>query len=296
MPWINGRWRPEGWQTGGLNRGPVGGGFPGLLDPGGGGPIGDKPGVPNYPPQISPPGYSRGPQMQPTFGPTQWAGPNAIYPNWGDDPSSGYANDVALTYVGDPYQPPTPWQSGLAPRQPWSPPPQRPIPGDRPPEYQPPGLRPTIPPIINPGGGWDPDPGIPGIEDPDPEIIRPPIPPKDPTIIPPPPKRDTGAADRARKLAQQKARAAAKSARDLAKQKAAAKRARDLAGQKRAAANKRARDRAEATRQRGRGDKAGDLTPPPATRPGRTQEGRGPKGARTITGISRSQNTQRGDR
>jgi hypothetical protein len=35
---------------------------------------------------------------------------------------------------------------------------------------------------------------------------------------------------------------------------------------------------------------------PPATRPGRTQEGRGPRGARTITGVSRSQNTQRGDR
>jgi hypothetical protein len=35
---------------------------------------------------------------------------------------------------------------------------------------------------------------------------------------------------------------------------------------------------------------------PPATRPGRTQEGRGPRGARTITGVARSQNTQRGDR
>ena len=36
-------------------------------------------------------------------------------------------------------------------------------------------------------------------------------------------------------------------------------------------------------------------TPPPATRPGRTQEGRGPKGPRTITGVARSQRG-RGDR
>ena len=311
MPWINGRWRPEGWQTGG---------FPGLLDLGGR----DRPGVYNQPPQINPPGYSKGPQMQPTpYKPVQWAGPDAIYPNWGD-PAGPYANDVAMIPMGDPYKPHTPWQSGLAPRQPWTPPPQMPIqgppipprmaaPGQQPIYYRGPQMRPTLPtidpirpPIINPGGGWDtdpgipptfdPDPGIPGQEDPDPEIIRPPIPPRDPTILPPPPKRDRGAEERARRLAQQKARAAAKRARDLAKQKAAAQRERDLAGQKRAAANKRARDKAEATRQRGRGDKAGDLTPPPATRPGRTQEGKGPKGPRTITGVARSQNTQRGDR
>jgi len=174
MPWINGRWRPEGWQTGGFGGGNT---FPGLLDPGSGGPIGDKLGVPNYPPQINPPGYTKGLQMQPTpYKPTQWAGPDAIYPNWGD-PAGPYANDVAMIPMGDPYQPHTPWQSGLAPRQPWTPPPQRliqgppipgdrpsipiqgpPIPGDRPPVYQPPGLLPTIPPIINPGGGWDPTP------------------------------------------------------------------------------------------------------------------------------------------
>ena len=29
------------------------------------------------------------------MGPTQWAGPNAIYPNWNDAPG-GFANDVAL--------------------------------------------------------------------------------------------------------------------------------------------------------------------------------------------------------
>jgi len=39
------------------------------------------------------------PQSQSAFkptGPTQWAGPDAFYPNWNDDPSSGYANDVAI--------------------------------------------------------------------------------------------------------------------------------------------------------------------------------------------------------
>ena len=192
MPWINGRWRPEGWQTGGFGGGPVGGGFPGLL-----GDVSSGPGVPN-PPQINPPGYGQGPQMQPTpYQPTQWAGPDAIYPNWGD-PEGLYANDVALTYVGDPYQPHTPWQSGLAPRQPWSPPPQMPIQGppipprmaappqqpiyDRGPQmrptlppqvdYQPPGLRPTPPPFTT----VDP--------------IRPPMPPPitivDPIRQPPP--------------------------------------------------------------------------------------------------------------
>ena len=35
------------------------------------------------------------PQSQPT-GLMQWAGPDAHYPNWNDDPSSGYANDVAI--------------------------------------------------------------------------------------------------------------------------------------------------------------------------------------------------------
>ena len=195
MPWINGRWRPEGWQTSGFHRGPVGGGFPGLLDPGSGGPIGDKPGVSNYPPQINPPGYSKGPQMQPTpYKPVQWAGPDAIYPNWGD-PAGPYANDVAMIPMGEPpsYQPHTPWQSGLAPRQPWTPPPQRPIQGPPiPPRMvapQPiygsgPQMRPTLPtidpgqpPIINPGGGWDPDPGI----------IPPPLGARDPT---PPPLTD----------------------------------------------------------------------------------------------------------
>ena len=38
-------------------------------------------------------------------GPTQWAGPNAHYPNWNDDPSSGYANDVAMINAG-------PWPGG----------------------------------------------------------------------------------------------------------------------------------------------------------------------------------------
>ena len=172
MPWINGRWRPEGWQTSGFDRGPVGGGntFPGLLDLGGRGPTGDKPGVPNYPPQINPPGYSKGPQMltQTTYQPTQWAGPDAIYPNWGD-PAGPYANDVAMIPMGDPYQPHTPWQSGLAPRQPWTPPPvQQQMRPALPPQigYQPPGLRPITPP--------------PPTIDP----IRPPMPPQFPPLPP----------------------------------------------------------------------------------------------------------------
>jgi hypothetical protein len=183
MPWINGRWRPEGWQTGGFDKGPVSGGFPGLLDMQGPPSRDGKDGVqvPIAPNPFQQPIYGQGPQMQPTFGPTQWAGPNAIYPNW-DDPEGPYANDVALTYVGDPYQPHTPWQSGLAPRQPWTPPPvqqQRPIQGQPiPPQFPslPPQMDPPRPPqypVINPEGGWDPDPGIPGQEDPDPEIIRP---------------------------------------------------------------------------------------------------------------------------
>jgi len=108
MPWINGRWRPEGWQTGGFDKGPVSGGFPGLLgdfgiteERGRGSKAGDL----SAPNPWQQPIYGQGPQMQPTLGPTQWAGPNAIYPNWGDDPSSGYANDVALINAG-------PWPGG----------------------------------------------------------------------------------------------------------------------------------------------------------------------------------------
>ena len=32
---------------------------------------------------------------QTSYQPTQWAGPNAIYPNW-DDPAGPFANDVAM--------------------------------------------------------------------------------------------------------------------------------------------------------------------------------------------------------
>ena len=187
MPWINGRWRPEGWQTGGFDRGPVGGGFPGLL-----GDVRRGPGVPN-PPQINPPGYGQGPQMQPTpYKPVQWAGPDAIYPNWGD-PAGPYANDVAMIPMGDPYQPHTPWQSGLAPRQPWTPPVQQQMRPTLPPQvdYQPPGLRPTLPPQID----YQP----PGLRPTPPPQVRPPMPPIPPRppvlppivdpILPPPPKK-----------------------------------------------------------------------------------------------------------
>jgi len=54
------------------------------------------------------------PQSQPT-GPTQWAGPDAYYPNWNDDPSSGFANDVAVLPAEDSWIPPQ--QAATTPAQ-----------------------------------------------------------------------------------------------------------------------------------------------------------------------------------
>ena len=88
------------------------------------------------------------PQSQPT-GPTQWAGPDAYYPNWNDDPSSGYANDVALL-------PPLPVPSDQAqPMPPMNIPGQKPMPPDEiaqptAPSYQPPpGFVPRPPPQMS---------------------------------------------------------------------------------------------------------------------------------------------------
>ena len=88
------------------------------------------------------------PQSQPT-GPTQWAGPDAYYPNWNDDPSSGYANDVALL-------PPLPVPSDKAqPMPPMNIPGQKPMPPDAiaqptAPSYQPPpGFVPRPPPQMS---------------------------------------------------------------------------------------------------------------------------------------------------
>ena len=298
MAWINGQWvddRPGfGGMLGGFGGQPrFAAGYTGdtSLDVIGGPmqspPFGDRPGMPNLPPQMNPPGYSRGPQMQPPFG--------------------GGLGDI------------TPWNPVQTPEfQPFPQPPQLPTqpPQMRPPRtydgpqmYPPmdiPGLRPAPQPI--PGPPIPPRMPAPPI----PPQVRPPMPPPPPNIgdvwePTPPPKRDTGAEDRARKLAQQKARAAAKRARDLASQKRAAanQRKADLARQKAAAAAKRAADKAKKpggsklnitprrTKEvRGAGKGRG-YPPPPATR---TQDvAKGPKGARTITGISRSQRG-RGDR
>ena len=93
MAWINGQWiedRPGfGGMLGSLGRRPeeeliYGGVFDAPMSrpspppptwtqgppfmPGPQPPFGDRPGMPNLPPQINPPGYSRGPQMQAPFG------------------------------------------------------------------------------------------------------------------------------------------------------------------------------------------------------------------------------------
>ena len=77
MAWINGQWvedRPGfGGMLGGFGGQPrFAAGYTGdtSLDVIGGPmqppPFGDRPGMPNLPPQMNPPGYSRGPQMQPS--------------------------------------------------------------------------------------------------------------------------------------------------------------------------------------------------------------------------------------
>ena len=78
MAWINGQWvedRPGfGGMLGGFGGQPrFAAGYTGdtSLDVTGGPmqppPFGDRPGMPNLPPQMNPPGYSRGPQMQSPF-------------------------------------------------------------------------------------------------------------------------------------------------------------------------------------------------------------------------------------
>ena len=47
------------------------------------------------------PSTGMGGQVIPSYAPTQWAGPNAHYPNW-DDPAGPFANDVAIMNMGTP--------------------------------------------------------------------------------------------------------------------------------------------------------------------------------------------------
>ena len=282
MAWINGQWVDEQQGFGGM----LGGfgsqprfeeGYTGdtsldvIRGPMQPPPFGDRPGMPNLPPQMNPPGYDRGPQMQPPFGGglgniDQW---NPLQPG----SATQYQPPQMMPPLNIPGRMPAPQPIPGPPI-----PPRMPAP---PVDYQPPGLRPTMPPPPPTiGDVWEPmPPPRPPVAPP--EIIRPPIPPR-PPVLPPivdPPKRDTGADARARKLAAQKRAAAHKLA-------AANKRAATLARQKAAAAAKRAAASKRAGRGRG-------YPPPPATR---TQDvARGPKRAKNITGISRSQRG-RGDR
>ena len=79
MAWINGQWVDDSQMFGGMLGG-FGGqprfeeGYTGdtsldvIRGPIQSPPFGDRPGMPNLPPQMNPPGYGRGPQMQPPFG------------------------------------------------------------------------------------------------------------------------------------------------------------------------------------------------------------------------------------
>jgi hypothetical protein len=315
MAWINGQWEDDNMLGGLGSLEPMGGWNPPPLPPtppnwtqdtpfmpGPQPPFGDRPGMPNQPPQMNPPGYSRGPQMQPPFG--------------------GGLGDI------DPWQPvqPPQWQPALPPgvgvigeaiggqppqmRPPLNipgrmpAPPQQPI-YDRGPQMQPPvpPQFPSLPPQMQPP--MPPPP--PSIGD-----VWEPTPPPRPPVLPPivdPPKRDTGAADRARRLAAQKARAAAKRAQDLARQKqgAAAKRNARLAAQKALAAQKRAatkKAKAAAKRvgkrqpkdQRGYDKGPGGSVTRPIGQKGYTQEGKGPKGKGTLNPVFKGGGRSRGDR
>ena len=82
MAWINGQWVEDEPTFGGML-----GGF-------GGQEVDRGPRQPFAPPTDQLPNYSQGPQMQPSpYQPTQWAGPNAIYPNW-DDPAGPFAKSI----------------------------------------------------------------------------------------------------------------------------------------------------------------------------------------------------------
>jgi len=164
MAWINGQWVEDK---------PV---FGGMLGGFGGQDLGPRP--PFVPPTGQQPIYGQGPQMQPSpYQPTQWAGPNATYPNW-NDPAGPFANDVAIMNVGQP--PPSQnvgWNTGAISSVPGaaalnaqaqsrvSPPPPQLRPPLSPPDisqYWPPGgdsIKPEIP-TLGPEMIFDPPPGI----------------------------------------------------------------------------------------------------------------------------------------
>ena len=198
MAWINGQWVDDRQVFGGM----LGGigvqprfeeGYTGdtSLDVIGGPmqppPFGDRPGMPNLPPQVNPPGYSRGPQMQTPFGGglgniDQW---NPLQP----DSATQYQPPQMMPPLNIPGRMPAPVQQPIYDRgpqmQPTLPPqfpslpPQMTFDPPMPPQvdYQPPGLRPTPPPPqVRP-----PMPPIP----PRPPVLPPIVDP----ILPPPPKK-----------------------------------------------------------------------------------------------------------
>ena len=124
----------------------------------------------------SDPSTGMGGAVIPSYAPTQWAGPNAHYPNW-DDPAGPYANDVAIMNMGTPPMGATYWdeagnqhQAGGQPGF-WSPnllPP--PLHVDPPRTATPVPTDPSLPPPW-----WPPRPpqqGDPDWEGPDPEMVQ----------------------------------------------------------------------------------------------------------------------------
>ena len=209
MAWINGQWVDDRQVFGGM----LGGigvqprfeeGYTGdtSLDVIGGPmqppPFGDRPGMPNLPPQMNPPGYSRGPQMQPPFGGglgdiTQW---NPVQtPEWQPALPPG-VSVIGEAIGGQPPQmypptPPPPRMPAPVPPQIRPPmPPMPPMPPSRPP-IAPPGIvrPPVAPPVIT----RPPVPPTPPVLPPIVDIVRPPRPPSitiaDPPRGPKPPKK-----------------------------------------------------------------------------------------------------------
>jgi len=140
-------------------------------------PFGDRPGMPNLPPQMNPPGYSRGPQMQPPFG----GGLGGI------DPWQPVQTPEWQQFPQPPQLPPSPPQM----YPPMDIPRLRPEPGmqpPRPPVMQPPQVTPLPPEWARPMPPTPPGDVIHGpIPPPPPSIgdVWEPMPPPRPPVLPP---------------------------------------------------------------------------------------------------------------
>ena len=106
-------------------------------------PFGDRPGMPNLPPQMNPPGYSRGPQMQPS--PPEFG--SAVFHDYIPTPGGMLGNidqwNPVQTPEFQPFPQPLQWQPPVPPQMepPMNIPPRMPAPQVRPPMPPPP---PTI--------------------------------------------------------------------------------------------------------------------------------------------------------